>query len=358
MRDRKQSIAAGPGRRIQRLRGERGWSQAELAARAGVSRPAISALETGRLVPSVASALAIARVLGVTVESLFSADAAEDEPPWAWPPPCAGKPTGRAWAARIGGRTLLFPAETTPAGVVAHDVYAAGGRLRAAGDHFPEETLVVATCDPAAALLAEEYARRTPFRMLVLARASRRALELVQQGMVHAGGVHLGKEKGNEQSVRRLVGDGSSLLHVAQWEEGVVLAPGARTRSLRSAIRSKLVWVGREPGSAARECLDELLEGRRAPRRIARDHRGVAEAILCGWGQAGVCVRLCGEEASLPFLPVRREAYELCFRADAEGDPRIAALIDTVQGARYRRLLADLPGYDPRRAGELRRVAP
>jgi len=46
-------------------------SQAELAARAGVTRQAISAVETGKAVPTTAVALCIARVLGRRVEDLF-----------------------------------------------------------------------------------------------------------------------------------------------------------------------------------------------------------------------------------------------------------------------------------------------
>ena len=39
-----------------------------------------------------------------------------------------------------------------------------------------------------------------------------------------------------------------------------------------------------------------------------------------------------------------------------DGDPRIGALVRVVRSAEYRRLLADLPGYDARRAGETRTI--
>ena len=52
-------------------RSARGWSQAELARVSAVSRTEISAIETGRLVPSVAVALKLAAVLGESVETLF-----------------------------------------------------------------------------------------------------------------------------------------------------------------------------------------------------------------------------------------------------------------------------------------------
>lgn len=50
-----------------------GLSQAELAARVGVSKQAISDIELGEKVPSLERAAAIARVLGGTVDALFLA---------------------------------------------------------------------------------------------------------------------------------------------------------------------------------------------------------------------------------------------------------------------------------------------
>ncbi len=57
--------------RVREQRLARGLSQADLAVQSGLSRPAVSAIEIGRLVPSVAAALALARVFGCSVEELF-----------------------------------------------------------------------------------------------------------------------------------------------------------------------------------------------------------------------------------------------------------------------------------------------
>lgn len=65
--------------RLRVLRAERGWSQAELGLRVGVSRQAINAIETGRFDPSLPLALKVARLFGLAVEQIFWLDEAEGE---------------------------------------------------------------------------------------------------------------------------------------------------------------------------------------------------------------------------------------------------------------------------------------
>ncbi len=238
-------------------------------------------------------------------------------------------------------------------------VFYLAGSSRGEVEADPEHTLVMACCDPAAGLLAAALARAAGVRLIALPRSSRTALSLLRQGLLHVAGVHLtpvGQPGGNAAIVRRELGPGYTLLRAARWEEGIALAPGLRITSIRGVVGSRLRWVGREEGSGARQCLDELFGDRRPPRRLASDHRGVAEAVRSGWADAGVCLRLASEEAGLGFLPVRQEIYDLCFPDRWEGDHRIQALLQVVRSQSYRRALGELPGYDSAECGELHRV--
>jgi molybdate-binding protein/DNA-binding XRE family transcriptional regulator len=341
--------------RVKQHRQVRGWSQAELASRAGVSRAAVSAVEIGRLVPSVAAALGLAAAFGCTVEDLFGRPSGDTAPVWAWPPlqsPC------RYWLARVGGRLTAYPVEPAPAGVP-HDGVFRDGAFVPAGPADPDATLVVAACDPAAGLLAAEIARSCGFRLLVVSRPGREALALLGRGAVHAAGVHFSTPDdpdANSRVVREALGAGHRLLRVARWEEGLALGNGVTATTLTGAVQAGRRWVGREPGSAARRCQDELLGSRPSPRRVARDHRGVAEAVRAGWADLGVCHRLVAEEAGVRFLGVRVEGFDLCYPAGGEGDRRIDALVRVVRSAAYRRLLGDVPGYDTSEAGDVRPV--
>lgn len=60
---------------IVRLRDERttkGWTQAELAERIGVSRKTINTIENGVFVPSTVLALKLAKAFNTNVEALFA----------------------------------------------------------------------------------------------------------------------------------------------------------------------------------------------------------------------------------------------------------------------------------------------
>ena len=57
--------------RLKVLRAERDWSQAELGARAGVSRQAVNAIETGKYDPSLPLAFRLARLFRLPIEEIF-----------------------------------------------------------------------------------------------------------------------------------------------------------------------------------------------------------------------------------------------------------------------------------------------
>jgi molybdate-binding protein/DNA-binding XRE family transcriptional regulator len=344
--------------RVLARRRAREWSQAELARRAGISRAAVSAIEGGRLTPSVTAALSLAAILECSVEELFGRGTglAQRGSEWAWAPraePC------RYWEAEVNRRRLLYPVEAVSLNPVPHDGLWDGGVCRETGDSPAEITLTLACCDPAAGVLAAEYARAAGFRLLVFPRSGSAALELLRKRLVHVAGLHRSTAEHpdrNVETVRSQLGEGYHLLRVTQWEEGVALPVDDHTRSAERLARSSRRWATREPGSAARECLDELLGGRQFSGRQVDGHAAVAEAVHAGWAEAGICVRLCAAEAGVNFLPVRTETLDLCFPAGMRHDPRVQALIRLLRTRTYRRLVSELPGYDARYTGEMTTV--
>jgi molybdate-binding protein/transcriptional regulator with XRE-family HTH domain len=348
--------------RLAQLRQRRGWTQADLAARCGASRAEISAIETGRLVPSVAVAVKVARALGEPVEGLFGAT--DEAPPldWAWPGATADP---RVWQASLNGRRLVFPVEPTAAGAIPHDGRADGGALHLVGSDAgaPERTLVVAGCDPLVGFLVRELAAAHGIRVLPLLRSSAHALELLRRGLVHVAGLHYTDADGhstNSDVVRDTLGPGYRLIHQLRWEAGIAVWPRRRERTPRALLRAGVRWVNREEGSAARRVFDTLLAARRRPsgyHHVVGDHRAVAATVSSGWAEAGPCVKPAAAEAQLGFIPLQQEAYELSVAEAQLDDPRVRALLAVLQSSTYRGWLQDVPGCDSAHTGDVRRVA-
>ena len=138
------------------LRQARGYSQQQLARIAGVSRQAVSAVESGASDPSLRVALALSRALGLTVEEIFGPGTPE---PGVEARPLAPLADGAPGDA--GGQSATASSRCrcrAPRPVQAGFVPPRAGRLRPARPPVrplgpPRPTLVMAGCDPAMPLL-------------------------------------------------------------------------------------------------------------------------------------------------------------------------------------------------------------
>jgi putative transcriptional regulator len=65
--------------RLRVLRAEREWSQADLAARLGVSRQTVNAIETGKYDPSLPLAFDMAELFQMRIEEIFRREEKRNE---------------------------------------------------------------------------------------------------------------------------------------------------------------------------------------------------------------------------------------------------------------------------------------
>src|SRR5262245_14011399 len=68
------------GERIRKRRTELGWTQDQLALKAGISKSFLSDLENGKRSVSANNLLDIARALGVSLDFLMTGQASQDQP--------------------------------------------------------------------------------------------------------------------------------------------------------------------------------------------------------------------------------------------------------------------------------------
>jgi putative molybdopterin biosynthesis protein len=372
--------------RLRLTRLARGLSQGDLARAAGVTRQAISGIESGRWSPSLDVALAVALALEASVEQLFGA-AAES-------PAVRGRlavtPTSRAenqltnvrrerlLLADVAGDTVAFPltndrvvmagftpasATSVPSAETEQDEFA-DRRLRLGSPLVearrmtaPMPMLAVAGCDPALALLQGPLQRHDPpVGLLWWSCGNAGALELLEAGTVHAAALH--RAKGARARQR----PGIEVVGFASWREGLAVSRRhrGRVRDLQEIARAGLPIANREVGSEARRLLDEELV------RLAIDpaelagyetectaHLLVASAIASGLADAGVTTEPAALAYSLDFIPWQEELSELYIPRSLVGSLEVRALLDVLAGRELPAQLEALEGYDAAPCGRI-----
>ncbi len=400
-------ISQPDGARLRLARQARGLSQQQLAGVAGVTRQAVSAVESGHSDPSLRVALGLARALGMTVEELFGPGDLGD-PVLAQPVAAVNGPGSRVALATVGDTFVALPlhADTaarlgfSPAGgLAAGSPSAPVGVSRGARQPWnlvpvrpigpPRPTVVVAGCDPALPLLETPLALLDPpLAFAWWPCGSGEALRLAAAGLVHAAGVHRvgpagpavpsasarptrppgppgppgpsGPLAGSADTADAAdIPGGAEVVGFASWREGLMVRPGTRVRGLDDVARQGLRLVNREPGAQARALLDrERLRFRLDPAELpgydsrAAGHLQVAAAIVGGLADVGVSSEPAALAYGLDFIPLAAERFDLVLPAKHAASREVQGLLRVLTSPWLLAQLASLPGYDAGRCGE------
>ncbi len=349
-------------------------SQLDLAKRAGISRQALGAIESNTYQPGVSVALAIARELGTTVEVLFGAS--EDgvrhvHARWeGGAAPRTGTPP-RVALGRVHGKLVAHPqapvhlALAAAAGIVERAGRAGAEVASFRTDEEVDSTLLIAGCDPAAALLTEWLARRrAPVSLVALSCSSATALNMLLAGRAHIAGVHLRDPKSgdfNSSAVRRSIKHHPAMLvNFARWELGIATAPGnpLGIRGMDELKRPRLRIANRELGSGARAALDEAIatlgirtDAIEGYRREFPGHLEVAAAIATGQADFGMTIRVAADVYGLHFVPIREERYDLVILSRDRDSIPVKAMFDALNSRSLAREVAQLCAYDTSQMG-------
>ncbi|HWN01151.1 MAG TPA: substrate-binding domain-containing protein [Streptosporangiaceae bacterium] len=368
-------ISQPDGARLRLARQARGLSQQQLAGVAGVTRQAVSAVESGHSDPSLRVALGLARALGMTVEELFGPGEPGD-PVLARPVAPVSAPGSRVALATVGDTFVALPLDADLAARLGFG--AAGGLMVRGGENQgaqvavrpigpPRPTVVVAGCDPALPLLETPLALLDPpLAFAWWPCGSAEALRLAAAGLVHAAGVHrVGPGEGDDTSGTSGtsgtpgIPGGAEVVGFASWREGLVVRPGAEVRGLDDVARQGLRLVNREPGAQARTLLDRErvrlgLEPSQLPGydSLAAGHLQVAAAIVGGLADAGVSSEPAALAYGLDFIPLAEERFDLLLPAKHAASREVQGLLKVLTSPWLLAQLASLPGYDAARCGE------
>jgi putative molybdopterin biosynthesis protein len=371
---------------LRSLRTRKGFSQSELAERAGVTRQAISSIESNVYLPTTAVALRLASVLACRVEDLFSLPQPEDivEGALIGRLPRVeeqGSQPIRVKVSTVGRRTIVRPVTglgeplsfTVPAdGYVVEPHNGKSGttvRVKLSRDRQTiEEEISVAGCDPAI-FLAGEHLRRHKDRTSVVGwtMGSTAALQALQRGEVHIAGLHLFDPTTGESNLpflrRSLKGPGYEVVTFATWEEGFLVRPG-NPKSIKTAAdlaEPMVTLINREEGSGARLLLDQRLRTSgveltqvRGYDRIVSTHFEVARAVAERRADVGIGIRSAAQLFDLDFVPLQAARYDLVVPTPyLTSHPTLAHLFETIVSGPFRSEIAALGGYDTSETGKV-----
>jgi molybdate-binding protein/DNA-binding XRE family transcriptional regulator len=367
------------------LRTQKGFSQGELAARAGITRQAVSSIESNLYLPTTGVALHLASALTCCVEDLFNLRTAEDI--------VEGKLIGhlpqrdmkaspiRVKVSTVGSKTVVRPVAglgevlsfTVPAdGYVVETHGQTSGatvRVKLSRDRqVIEQSISVAGCDPAIFLAGEHMRRHKDQTSLVgWTMGSMAALRALQDGEVHVAGLHLFDPATGESNLpflrRALKGSNYEVVTFATWEEGLLVRAGnpKSIRAVNDVADPSVTLVNREEGAGARLLLDQRLrvagihqDQVKGYGTIVASHFEIARAIASGQADVGVGIRSAAQLFDLDFIPLQAARYDLVVpKAYLKSHPTLAHLFETLVSRPFRNEIEALGGYDTSETGTI-----
>ncbi len=370
---------------LKALRTHKGFSQGELAARAGITRQAVSSIESNLYLPTTAVALHLASVLACRVEDLFSIGTVEDI--------VEGKLIGhlpqrdlkassiRVKVSMVGSKMVVRPVSglgealsfTVPTDgyVVEAEGQTSGMTVRvklSRGRQAIEQAIAVAGCDPAIFLAGEHMKRHKDQTSLVgWTMGSMAALQALQQGEVHVAGLHLFDPTTGESNLpflrRALKGSNYEVVTFATWEEGLLVRAGnpKSIRAVSDVADPNVTLVNREEGAGARLLLDQRLRAAgvnyqhvRGYGTVVASHFEVARAIASRQADVGIGIRSAAQIFGLDFVPLQAARYDLVVpKAYLKSHPTLAHLFETLVSRPFRNEIEALGGYDTSETGKL-----
>ncbi len=368
---------------LKSVRTLKGWSQGELASRAGITRQAISSIESNLYLPTTAVALRLASVLACRVEDLFRLSHGEDI--------IEGTLVGavrssemaapiRVKVSTVGKKTVVRPVSGLGemlSFTVSADGFLVDGGQRSGGAvrvrlsrerRAIEQEISVAGCDPAIFLAGEHLRRQKDLTSVVgWSMGSMAALHALQQREVHVAGLHLLDPSTGESNLpflrRALKGSGYEVVTFATWEEGFLVRPGnpKSIRSVADLADPTVGLVNREEGAGARLLLDQRLRAAgiesaqiKGYGTSVRSHFEVARAIAGHHADVGIGIRSAAQLFGLDFVPLQSARYDLVVpKAYLKTHPTLANLFETIVSRPFRNEIEAIGGYDTKDTGKM-----
>lgn len=326
---------------LRERRVECGLTQTELAARAGVSRQLVAAVEAGRNAPAVDAALGLARALATTVEGLFAPTPPEVVAALGGPlrdgaPLRVGRVADQLVAAELADHGIAGASWAKPDGVLED------GKLRL----FPAATpagIVLAGCDPALGVAEAMLTGLGPRSLLTISAPTGTALRALKLGGIHAAVVHGIPSELPQPPVPVI------RWHLARWQVGLAIAPQIPGHSLEAVLHEDPPVAQRDAAAASQQAFERasakagLTTLSRGPH--ATGHIDAAR-IAAAAGGAAVTTEAAARAFNLRFLALEDHSVEIWLAERWLDHPGADALGELIVSSAFTERIAHFAGYD------------
>lgn len=332
-----------------------------------MSRQLVGAVESGRHLPNVHAAIAIAQVLGVAVEELFAeptqqvvsifGDALSASDPTRDQTRDQSRDQSRLSPARpvmssvvalaqVGESLVAVPAQhgvvNAERWALADAMVTADGAVEMLAD-AQRDGFVIAGCDPGLGVLADLVERRSRHRILTAHASTGRSIAALAAGRVHAVVVHApaGELPVPPIAVRRW--------HFARWQVGVTSGRSTGVPSISEIAERRLRVVQRDPGAGTQLAFTRALTRIGAPAVIrgpvAQGHVDAARRVAAG-AAAGLTMEAAARSFGLGFEALEEHEVEVWISAQWASLPAALAVIEMLGDSALRSRLSLIGGYD------------
>lgn len=201
------------------------------------------------------------------------------------------------------------------------------------------------------------------FNLLSLPVGSLDGLVNLRQGLCQISGSHLLDESGeyNTPFVKHLFPDRDvEVITLAYRTQGLILASGnpKGIKKISDIARTSVRFLNRNAGSGTRLWLDAELRKQKIPaERISgykdqvKTHSEAADAVQQRKADVSLGLQAAAHQNGLDFIPLFEERYDLVLPREQEKN--LNPLLEYIQTADFRHMLASLTGYNTRHSGEL-----
>lgn len=185
----------------------------------------------------------------------------------------------------------------------------------------------------------------------------------LRQGLCQISGSHLLDESGeyNTPFVKHLFPDRDvEVITLAYRTQGLILASGnpKGIKKISDIARTSVRFLNRNAGSGTRLWLDAELRKQKIPvekisgyKDQVKTHSEAADAVQQRKADVSLGLQAAAHQNGLDFIPLFEERYDLVLPREQEKN--LNPLLEYIQTADFRHMLASLTGYNTRHSGEL-----